>query len=78
MITCFEEISRISRHFETGFDDTAVFLEETHRVRMDRAIMSPGLIEGRCLIPNVELLQRAYGRVLRSGLEVQRGTGGRG
>jgi len=60
MITCFQEMHRISRHFKTDFDDTVDFLEDTHRVRLDRPIMFPGLIGGHCLIPNVELLSESY------------------
>ena len=60
MITCFQEMHRISRHFKTDFDDTVDFLEDTHRVRLDRPIMFPGVIGGHCLIPNVELLSGSY------------------
>jgi UDP-N-acetyl-D-mannosaminuronate dehydrogenase len=56
MITCFQEMHRISRHFKTDFDDTVGFLEDTHRVRLDRPIMFPGVIGGHCLIPNTEML----------------------
>jgi UDP-N-acetyl-D-mannosaminuronate dehydrogenase len=60
MITCFQEMHRISRHFKTEFDDVVDFLEDTHRVRLDRPIMFPGVIRGHCLIPNVELLLKSY------------------
>ena len=60
MITCFQEMHRISRYFETDFDDVVDFLEDTHRVRLDRPIMFPGVIGGHCLIPNVELLSKNY------------------
>jgi UDP-N-acetyl-D-mannosaminuronate dehydrogenase len=60
MITCFQEMHRISRHFKTDFDDTVDFLEDTHRLRLDRPIMFPGVIRGHCLIPNVELLSGSY------------------
>jgi UDP-N-acetyl-D-mannosaminuronate dehydrogenase len=60
MITCFQEMHRISRHFKIDFDDTVDFLEDTHRVRLDRPIMFPGVIGGHCLIPNVELLLKSY------------------
>ena len=56
MIACFQEMHRISRNFEADFDDVVDFLEDTHRVRLDRPIMFPGLIGGHCLIPNTELL----------------------
>ena len=64
MITCFQEMHRISRHFKTDFDDTVDFLEDTHRVRLDRPIMFPGVIGGHCLIPNVELLSGSYDSAL--------------
>jgi UDP-N-acetyl-D-mannosaminuronate dehydrogenase len=60
MITCFQEMHRISRAFEADFDDVVDFLEDTHRVRLDRPIMYPGFIGGHCLIPNTELLLRSY------------------
>jgi UDP-N-acetyl-D-mannosaminuronate dehydrogenase len=60
MIACFQEMHRISRKFEADFDDVVDFLEDTHRVRLDRPIMFPGFIGGHCLIPNTELLLRSY------------------
>ena len=60
MITCFQEMHRISRHFDADFNETVDFLEDTHRVRFDRPIMFPGPIGGHCLIPNTELLLGAY------------------
>ena len=60
MITCFQEMHRISRTFEAKFDDVVDFLEDTHRVRLDRPIMFPGFIGGHCLIPNTELLLQSY------------------
>jgi len=56
MITCFQEMHRISRRLNVDFDQVADFLEDTHRVRFDRPVMFPGFIGGHCLIPNVELL----------------------
>jgi UDP-N-acetyl-D-mannosaminuronate dehydrogenase len=60
MIVCFQEMHRISRTFEADFDDVVDFLEDTHRVRLDRPIMFPGFIGGHCLIPNTELLLQSY------------------
>ena len=60
MIACFQEMHRISRTFEADFDDVIDFLEDTHRVRLDRPIMFPGFIGGHCLIPNTELLLQSY------------------
>ncbi len=60
MIACFQEMHRISRAFKADFDDVVDFLEDTHRVRLDRPIMFPGFIGGHCLIPNTELLLQSY------------------
>jgi hypothetical protein len=42
------------------FDEAVDFLEDTHRLRLDRPVMFPGFIGGHCLIPNTELLLNAY------------------
>jgi UDP-N-acetyl-D-mannosaminuronate dehydrogenase len=60
MIACFQEMHRISQAFEADFDEVVDFLEDTHRVRLDRPIMFPGHIGGHCLIPNTELLLQSY------------------
>jgi UDP-N-acetyl-D-mannosaminuronate dehydrogenase len=60
MITCFQEMHRISRFLKADFDEVTDLLEDTHRVRFDRPLMFPGVIGGHCLIPNVELLLRSY------------------
>jgi UDP-N-acetyl-D-mannosaminuronate dehydrogenase len=60
MIACFQEMHRIARNFEADFDDVVDFLEDTHRIRLDRPIMFPGHIGGHCLIPNTELLLQSY------------------
>ncbi len=60
MIACFQEMHRISRAFGAEFDETVDFLEDTHRLRFDRPVMFPGVIGGHCLIPNIELLLKAY------------------
>jgi len=60
MIACFQEMHRIARHFDGDFDEAVDFLEDTHRVRLDRPVMFPGVIGGHCLIPNTELLLNAY------------------
>ena len=60
MITCYQEMHRISAHFKANFDDATDFLEDTHRVRLDRPVMFPGEIGGHCLIPNTELLLKSY------------------
>jgi len=60
MVTCFQEMQKISRHFGTEFDDVVDFIEDTHGARFDRPVMFPGVIGGRCLIPNVELLLESH------------------
>jgi UDP-N-acetyl-D-mannosaminuronate dehydrogenase len=60
MIACFQEMHRISRAFNAEFDEAVDFLEDTHRQRLDRPIMFPGVIGGHCLIPNTELLLKSY------------------
>jgi UDP-N-acetyl-D-mannosaminuronate dehydrogenase len=60
MIACFQEMHRISNYFGADFDEAVDFLEDTHRLRLDRPIMFPGFIGGHCLIPNTELLLNAY------------------
>lgn len=60
MISCFQEMHRIANHFKVEFDDVVDFLEDTHRVRMDRPIMFPGEIGGHCIIPNAKLLLESY------------------
>ena len=60
MIACFQETHRISKAFGADFDETVDFLEDTHRLRFDRPVMFPGVIGGHCLIPNTELLLKAY------------------
>ncbi len=60
MIACFQEMHRIALKFETDFDCEVDFLEDTHRVRLDRPIMFPGFIGGHCLIENTQLLMGSY------------------
>jgi UDP-N-acetyl-D-mannosaminuronate dehydrogenase len=60
MIVCFQEMHRISRHFNCDFDEAVDFLEDTHRLRLDRPVMFPGFIGGHCLLPNTELLLNSY------------------
>ena len=60
MIVCFQEMHRISRHFGADFDDVVDFIEDTHRVRLDRPVLFPGVIGGHCLVQNTELLLKSY------------------
>lgn len=70
MIVCFQEMHRISRHFSADFREVVDFIEDTHKVRLDRPVMFPGVIGGRCLIQNTELLLKSYdSKLLRFILE---------
>jgi UDP-N-acetyl-D-mannosaminuronate dehydrogenase len=70
MITCFQEMQRITRHLGARFDEVVDFLADTHRVRFDRPIMFPDVIGRHCVIPNVELLLEGYdSKLLRLILE---------
>lgn len=60
MIACFQEMHRMAIYFNCDFDEAVDFLEDTHRLRLDRPVMFPGFIGGHCLIPNTELLLNAY------------------
>ena len=60
MIACFQEMHRISKSFSGTFDNVVDFLEDTHRIRLDRPIMVPDFIGGHCLIPNAKLLLESY------------------
>jgi UDP-N-acetyl-D-mannosaminuronate dehydrogenase len=60
MIACFQEMHRISAKVGADFVEVVDFLEDTHRVRLDRPVMFPGVIGGHCLIPNTELLLNSY------------------
>lgn len=59
-IACFQEMHRISRHFGADFYEVVDLLEDTHRARLDRPVMFPGVIGGHCLVPNAELLLKSF------------------
>jgi len=60
MIACFQEMHRISRHFNADFDEVVDMLEDIHRVRFNKPLHYPDVIGGHCLIPNTELLLKSY------------------
>ncbi|MCW4027487.1 MAG: hypothetical protein NWE76_08400 [Candidatus Bathyarchaeota archaeon] len=60
MIAWFQEMHRISRSFKANFDQIVDFLEDTHKVRLDRPIFFPSVIGGHCIIPNANLLMGAH------------------
>jgi hypothetical protein len=51
---------RIANNSKADFNDVVDFLEDTHRVRLDRPIMFPGEIRGHCVIQNTKLLMGSY------------------
>jgi UDP-N-acetyl-D-mannosaminuronate dehydrogenase len=70
MVTCYQEMHRITRHFGAKFEDVVYFLADTHRVRLDRPVMFPDVIGRHCVIPNVELILEKYdSKLLRLILE---------
>jgi UDP-N-acetyl-D-mannosaminuronate dehydrogenase len=60
MISCFQEMHRISKYFEADFNEVIDILEDIHRVRLNKPLHFPGVIGGHCLIPNVKLLLSIY------------------
>lgn len=60
MIACFQEMHRISKHFEADFDEIVDMIEDIHRVDLNKPPHYPGVIGGHCLIPNTELLLSVY------------------
>lgn len=60
MIVCFQEMHRISRYFGANFDEVVDMIEDIHRVHFNKPLHYPGVIGGHCLIPNTELLLKAY------------------
>jgi UDP-N-acetyl-D-mannosaminuronate dehydrogenase len=60
MIACFQEMHRISRHYNADFDQVVDMLEDIHRLRLNKPLHYPGVIGGHCLIPNTELLLSVY------------------
>jgi UDP-N-acetyl-D-mannosaminuronate dehydrogenase len=60
MIVFFQEMHRISKHFDASIDDIINSIGEIHKMRLDRPVWFPGVIGGHCLIPNTELLLSVY------------------
>jgi UDP-N-acetyl-D-mannosaminuronate dehydrogenase len=60
LIAWYQEMHRISKALGADFDEVVDFLEDTHRVRLDRPVLFPGVIGGHCVIPNAKLLLKAY------------------
>jgi UDP-N-acetyl-D-mannosaminuronate dehydrogenase len=60
MIACFQEMHRISRHYGADFDQVLDMMEDIHRHRFNKPLHYPDVIGGHCLIPNTELLEKAY------------------
>ena len=66
MVTCFQEMHRMSRYLGADFDQVVDFLADTHRVRYDRPVMFPDVIGRHCVVPNVQLLLYKYDSKLLS------------
>jgi UDP-N-acetyl-D-mannosaminuronate dehydrogenase len=60
MIACFQEMHRISRHYDANFDNAVDMLEDNHRVDFNKPLHYPDVIGGHCLIQNSELLLKSY------------------
>ena len=60
MIVCFQEMHRISRHFNANFHDVVDMLEDIQRVDLNKPLHYPDVIGGHCLIPNTKLLLESY------------------
>jgi UDP-N-acetyl-D-mannosaminuronate dehydrogenase len=60
MIAFFQEMHRISKHFDANLEDIVSSIGEIHKMRLDRPVWFPGVIGGHCLIPNTELLLSVY------------------
>lgn len=60
MIVCFQEMHRISRHFNADFDQVTEMIDNIHRHRLNKPLHYPDVIGGHCLIPNTELLLSVY------------------
>ena len=64
LITCFQEMHRISRFFGADFSEVIDMLEDIHRIRFNKPLHYPDVIGGHCLIPNTELLLKSYDSAL--------------
>jgi len=60
MITFFQEMHRISRHFGADYNEVVDMLQDVHIRRFNKPLHYPGIIGGHCLIPNTKLLLRSY------------------
>jgi UDP-N-acetyl-D-mannosaminuronate dehydrogenase len=60
MIACFQEMHRISTHFNADFDDVVDMIDNIHRRDLNKPLHYPDVIGGHCLIPNTEMLLKSY------------------
>ncbi len=60
MITFWQEIHRMCKHFNVDILSIAEFIGEVHEVLRDRPVYYPDVIGGHCLIPNTKLLLNEY------------------
>jgi len=61
MMSWFQEIHRICKHFEAQYDQVVEFVGSTEREgKQSRPVFHPGVIGGHCIIPNAEKLQSVF------------------
>ena len=61
MMSWFQEIHRICKHFEAHYDQVVEFVGSTEKEgKQARPVFHPGVIGGHCIIPNAEKLHLAY------------------
>jgi UDP-glucose 6-dehydrogenase len=61
MMSWFQEIHRICKHFEAQYDQVVEFIGSTEREgKQARPVFHPGVIGGHCIIPNAEKLRSVY------------------
>lgn len=60
LIAWWQEMHRITRHFNADMITITEFIGEIHEKLKDKPPMFPGLIGGHCLIPNTKILYEVY------------------
>lgn len=60
MIAFWQEAHRVARKYNADIAGIAEFIAEVHQVLRDRPVYYPAYIGGHCLIPNTEIINRAY------------------
>lgn len=60
MIASWQELHRVAARYGADIRVVAEFIAEVHEVLGDRPVYFPDYIGGHCLIPNTEILNKAY------------------